>query len=617
VRALWRSVLVLAVAAALVRPAAAEPLPRAVLIFDQSEPNSPWGLEFRAALVSALRAGSATPLVIYSETLDLGRFNSPQYVQLLQAYVQEKYRGKPIGVIVAQGAAALEILLHMRGELWPSVPVVFGSVDAPTLPRLLPPDVTGTTYRMTLGNAVVAARALVPNLKRMVLVGTPFERDPWRRHFAQELASFTHELELIDLLGQPMDEVRRRVATLPDDAAIYYTVSYGAGNTRDVVPLLAQAANRPIVSDTVTQIGHGSTGGIVVVPEPIAAEAARRALRILDGEPASRMPVTRGHFTKPVFDWRQLQRWKVSEARLPPGSEIRFRPPSMWEQYRWQVIAALAVVLFQAAMITWLLLERYRRRAAELESRGRLLQVIHLNRTAATGVLSASIAHELNQPLGAILSNAEAAELLLDAKPPDLDEVREILADIRQSDRRAVEIIAHLRGLLKKKTELELSELDLNDAVADAVHVLEPEAMKQRVALSVDPAPAPVTVRADPVHLQQVILNLAMNGMDAMASRPPGERRLAVQTALNGASEVEVSITDSGSGIPKDKLIEVFETFYTTKQQGTGLGLTIARTIVETYGGKIWAENRIAGGAVFRFSLPLSRARLAHVEARL
>src|SRR5205085_6218808 len=133
-------------------------------------------------------------------------------------YVQEKYRDKPIGVIVAQGAGALEILLHMRGELWPSVPVVFSSVDGPTLPRLLPPGVTGTTYRMTFGNAVVAARALVPNLKRMVLVGTPFERDPWRRHFTQELASFGGELEFINLLGQPMDEVRRRVTTLPDDA---------------------------------------------------------------------------------------------------------------------------------------------------------------------------------------------------------------------------------------------------------------------------------------------------------------------------------------------------------------------------------------------------------------
>jgi C4-dicarboxylate-specific signal transduction histidine kinase len=275
------------------------------------------------------------------------------------------------------------------------------------------------------------------------------------------------------------------------------------------------------------------------------------------------------------------------------------------------VITALAVVLLQAAMISWLLLERYRRRMAELESRRRLLQVVHMNRTAATGVLSASIAHELNQPLGAILSNAEAAELLLEATPPDLDQVKEILADIRHADQRAADIIGHLRALLKKKTAFEPNELDLNDAIADAIHVLEPEVMKQHVALSVDWAPAPIPVRADPIHLQQVILNLAMNGMDAMINRPPGERKLTLQTALNGASEVEVSISDSGTGIPRDKLNKVFETFYTTKQQGTGLGLTIARTIIETYGGRIWAESRSEGGAVFRFRLPLAHARAA------
>ena len=132
----------------------------------------------------------------------------------------------------------------------------------------------------------------------------------------------------------------------------------------------------------------------------------------------------RGDFTKPIFDWRQLQRWNISEASLPPGSEIRFRPPTMWEQYRWQMMAILVAVLLQAAIIGWLLFERYRRRRAEMESRGRMREVIHLNRTATAGALSASIAHELNQPLGAILSNAEAAELLLTANPPDLEQVR-------------------------------------------------------------------------------------------------------------------------------------------------------------------------------------------------
>ena len=283
----------------------------------------------------------------------------------------------------------------------------------------------------------------------------------------------------------------------------------------------------------------------------------------------------------------------------------------MWEQYRWQMIAILVAMLLQAAVIGWLLFERYRRRRAEIESRGRMREVIHLNRTAAAGALSASIAHELNQPLGAILSNAEAAELLLTANPPDLDQVREILGDIRQADQRAADIIQHLRKLLKRKSEVELQEFDLNDAIASAIRILSPEATKRGIALSANGVQRSLPIRAEQIHLEQVILNLATNGMDAMADSAPGKRKMSIQTALTGGPDVEVSVIDSGTGIPHEKLKDVFDTFYTTKQEGTGLGLSIARTIVETYGGKIWAENRSGGGAVFRFTLPLSGARPA------
>ena len=345
----------------------------------------------------------------------------------------------------------------MRTELWPSAPVVFSYVDPETLARLsLPPDITGTTFRLSLHNVVAAARVMVPDLKRLALVGTRFADNPYRRHFVQELASFTGQLEFVDLLGMPMAELKSRLATLPDDAAVYYGNLYAddAGATfipADVVPLLAQVTNRPIVSDNVFHMGRGSAGGFLALPEPIARDAARRVLRILDGEPASRLPITAGDFTRPIFDWRQLERWGINAASLPPDSEIRFRPPPLWEQYRWQMIAILMAGLLQAAAIGWLLFERYRRRRAEVELRGRMREVIHLNRTAAAGALSASIAHELNQPLGAILSNAEAAELLLTANPPDLDQVREILGDIRQADQRAADIIQHLRNLLKRK----------------------------------------------------------------------------------------------------------------------------------------------------------------------
>jgi PAS domain S-box-containing protein len=236
-------------------------------------------------------------------------------------------------------------------------------------------------------------------------------------------------------------------------------------------------------------------------------------------------------------------------------------------------------------------------------------EVIHLNRIAIAGVLSTSFAHELNQPLGAILSNAEAAEVLLTANPLNVAQLKETIADIRRDDERAAEIIKQLGGLLKKGGEIELQEFDLNDAVGCALHFLDHEAETRGVVPGLNQAQAALPVRANVVQLQQVILNLAVNAMDAMACRDPGSRRLTLETALAGDADVEVSVSDSGIGIPPDKLERIFDTFVTTKPQGTGLGLSIARTIIETYGGKIWAENRPSGGAVFRFTLPLAEPR--------
>src|SRR5262245_23296363 len=235
-------------------------------------------------------------------------------------------------------------------------------------------------------------------------------------------------------------------------------------------------------------------------------------------------------------------------------------------------------------------------------------QRLHLNRSAEAGALSSSFAHELSQPLEAIMLSASTAEQMLKASVPHVDKVKEILADIREADQHAVDIVQHLRKLVKRKSGLELQEFDLNKVIANAVEILAPESRKRKIALRVNGHQQALPVRADPIHLQQVILNLASNGMDAMGEAAQGERAITIRAATVAGSRVEVSVSDSGTGIPDHKLSEIFDTFYTTKDHGTGLGLTIARTIVETYGGKIWAENRDEGGAVFRFTLPLQCA---------
>jgi PAS domain S-box-containing protein len=232
-------------------------------------------------------------------------------------------------------------------------------------------------------------------------------------------------------------------------------------------------------------------------------------------------------------------------------------------------------------------------------------ELAHASRLAILGELTASIAHEINQPLGAILSNADAAEMLLESPAAPLDEVRQILDDIRKDDLRASEVIRRVRALVRHR-EVEMQCIDLTEAVADVVRLMRAEARRRGVAVKAElPARLPL-VRADRVHLQQVLLNLFLNGMEAMAGAT-GEKRLTVRTALNADGCAEIAVSDTGHGVQPDRLARLFAPFFSTKKEGMGLGLSISRSLVERHGGRIWAENNPGGGATFRFTLPAER----------
>jgi two-component system sensor kinase FixL len=229
-------------------------------------------------------------------------------------------------------------------------------------------------------------------------------------------------------------------------------------------------------------------------------------------------------------------------------------------------------------------------------------ELVHASRLAVLSEFTASIAHEINQPLGAILSNADAAELLLENASPPLDEVRRILADIRSDDLRASEVIRKLRGLLRRG-EVERQPLDLNGVVRDVSIILRAEAQRRGVEIILKLSANPCIVWGDRVHLQQVLLNLIVNGFEAMAETR-GDRRVTLSTELSGG-EVIVRVSDSGAGIPAERLPKLFDRFFSTKREGMGMGLAISRSLVEEHGGRIWAESPSGSGAHFCFALPL------------
>ncbi len=242
------------------------------------------------------------------------------------------------------------------------------------------------------------------------------------------------------------------------------------------------------------------------------------------------------------------------------------------------------------------------RKNSEIELQNLRTQHWHSERVTRTGVLIASLAHELSQPLTAILSNAQAGLRFLARDEPDLREIGEILRDIASDDKRAGEIIESLRVMLRRQ-QSERKPIDLAVLAAEVAVLLRSELVATQVDLESDCA-AGCLALVDRAQVQQVLLNLMMNGMDAMVSRPPGRRRLRIGVRGGPQGEVHISVSDSGVGITQEKFKQVFDGFWTTKASGTGLGLAISRSIVESHGGRIWVDSREGEGATFFVSLP-------------
>ena len=247
--------------------------------------------------------------------------------------------------------------------------------------------------------------------------------------------------------------------------------------------------------------------------------------------------------------------------------------------------------------------QRHQMQSEALQQRKELT---HLSRVAMLGELSGSLAHELNQPLAAILANAQAAQRFLAQGPGSLDEVGLILRDIVEEDKRAGELIGRLR-ILFKKGEIQRQPLDANELVRDVLRLMRSDLISRRMAASSELAPQLPEVSGDPVQLQQVLLNLLINAADATPDGVSEVQPLVVRTARAESGDVLISVSDRGRGILPENLHTVFDPFMTTKAHGMGLGLTVCRTIMHAHGGRIWAENNAGGGATFHFSLAITR----------
>jgi PAS domain S-box-containing protein len=531
-----------------------------------------------------------------------------------------------------------------------------------------------------------------------------------------------------------LTEILSDVARLPRDTIVFYVVvrrdtagkTYNPG---DVATKIVEASTAPVYAVNELWLPSGITGGRLFSPGEQGRQAGELVLRVLNGENPDDIPLVEAAANRYLFNWQTLRRFGLNEARLPAGSEVRFRQPSQWEVYKWEIIGVAGVIALQSALIIGLMLQhrrlhrakldlakseqrlrtitdslpaliayvdheqRYRfanqayrawfgidpskmigrtmgevlgssiyetvrsqiERAlagenvhfitdiAMLDGRIRSIEAIylpdrgggdtvlglyglvldvselnqarrdshrlqseltHAGRISTMGELTASLAHELNQPLTTILSNAQAAQRIMASNPASLEEVREILADIVADDNRAGEIILRIRSLARRGV-VDMEPLDLGLVIREVVSLLASDAMIRGINIQSDLRADLPGIHGDRIQLLQVFLNLMLNAFEAMEHTPAAERHVRILSEPQDDGMIRVSVRDRGTGLSGDKLEKIFKPFHTSKPEGLGLGLSISRSIIEAHGGRLWAENNPDRGATFYFTLPV------------
>ena len=558
-----------------------------VLLFDE-RPALPGLAALEADLVSTLGSNSADPVEIYRESMDLSRFGSNSYQMQLQAFLRAKYADKKIDVVVAIMGPALDFLLSYGNAIFPGAPIVFCGIDARELgERALPPHVRGILIKREFAPTLDLVLNLHPETQRIVVVAGTSDFDTRLLEKARgEFHDYEGRLAFTYLNALPLQQLLTELSQLPPRTVVLYTTLFqdGAGAPfvpHDVAERISAAANAPVYGFLDQYLGHGIVGGSLYSTAAHGIEAAKLALQFLAGtEPAQRLPEVQS--SKVLLDWRQMQRWHIGESRLPQGSEIRFRNASAWEQYRMPMAAVFAVILLQAAMITWLLYEHRRRRRSEAaahELSGRLINAQEDERAR----LARELHDDVTQRLALLAMDAGREERNASSRPGG----NTIMQAMRE-------------GLVRLSEDVHALSYRLHPAILEDLGLM--EALKSECERFSRTCPTRLQANAPdiPEELPQdvalCLFRIAQESLRNVARHARASRAEVRLQRLDGG--LQLTVHDDGTGFD-----------LAGRHNGSSLGHASMRQRVSLLGGSLDIDSSPGHGTVIRAWVPLKGNR--------
>ena len=590
--------------------AADKPVPKRILFIFAFKQALPWAYRVEEGMRAALASEFPFPIELNVEHADRPRYPEQTYLEKVVDLYRYKYAGQKIDLVLTMGDELAELLIKHMKELFGDISVVLVAAETEILPPdQMNPNVISLKWGWDFGRTIELIKELLPQTKHLFIISGNSTTDLAIRKMALNVMHKYEDQFNIQLITDFVtSEMLKKVAHLPKDSAIFYLTLFRDINDdyfvpRDIMYVLSQEANAPTFGMGDTLLGHGIVGGNLLSAEDQGKRLAKIAVKILNAESVKDRK-TLGTIKRLMFDWRQLKRWSIDEKRLPPGSIVKFKELNFWDSYKGQIIGVSVIILAQAFALILLLVQRKKRTRAEEESQRLRDEIAHISRVLAMGEIAASLAHELNQPLTAIQSYAQAAQRFLARDRPDLDEAGKSLAGIVAGNRRAKEVIERIRMALKKEPFDRVS-LNVQELIEETIALMKRAAAEKKVVLKLDLAPGLPKVFGDYIQLQQVILNLIINGLEVMGDVGDNSRELVLQASEDESGSVIISVQDSGIGFDEEKSDLLFNPFFSTKETGMGMGLSISRSIIENHGGQLWATQNPHKGATFSFTVPI------------